>query len=104
MYKSIISPNERSVRNSPPESESRSSSLPASLDDRIVAVVLSEILDRFDPEMINAFSTILPFSSEERLFVCLRTALDGNHSFIFIEKNIANNNTAKILYRHNLQG
>lgn len=42
-------PNERSVRSSPPESESRSSSLPVSLVESIVPVVLSEILDLFVP-------------------------------------------------------
>lgn len=46
-------PNEWSTRSSPPESESRSSSLPISLVDRIVAVVLSETLDRFDPAKIQ---------------------------------------------------
>jgi len=47
--KIIILPNERSARNSLPESESRSSSLPGSLVDKIV--VLSEILGRFKPEI-----------------------------------------------------
>lgn len=47
--KIMVLPNERSARNSPPESESRSSSLPGSLVDKIV--VFSEILDRFKPEI-----------------------------------------------------
>lgn len=42
-------PNGRSARSSPPESESRSSSLPVSLVESIVPVVLSEILDLFVP-------------------------------------------------------
>lgn len=50
MYKNVtILPNERSARNSPPESESRSSSLPVSLVDKMV--VFSEILGRFKPEI-----------------------------------------------------
>lgn len=49
----MVLPNERSVRNSPPESESRSSSLPVSLVDKIV--VFSEILGRFKPEIERNF-------------------------------------------------
>lgn len=55
--------NERSVRSSPPESESRSSSLPVSLVESIVPVVLSEILDLFVP---------MKFSSQQTLYIVLR--------------------------------
>lgn len=67
----MVLPNERSVRNSPPESESWSSSLPGSLVDKIV--VFSEILGRFKPEMeqvifLECFSEVIEKNDSTWLF------------------------------------